>query len=61
MKAYVLILLFFLSSFSVRADSMFSGFFDKSITESALWKTLKDPTLREKAIVEIKKKIFRNM
>lgn len=57
MKAYVLILLFFLSSFSVRADSMFSGFFDKSITESALWKTLKDPTLREKAIVEIKKDI----
>lgn len=36
---------------------MFSGFFDKSITESALWKTLKDPTLREKAIVEIKKDI----
>jgi Na+/phosphate symporter len=57
MKAYILILLFFLSSFSVQADSMFSGFFDKSITESALWKTLKDPTLREKAIVEIKKDI----
>jgi hypothetical protein len=36
---------------------MFSGIFDKSITESALWKTLKDPTLREKAIVEIKKDI----
>lgn len=41
----------------VYSESMFSGFFDKSITESALWKTLKDPTLREKAIVEIKKDI----
>lgn len=41
----------------VYSESMFSGFFDKSITESALWKTLKDPTLREKAVVEIKKDI----
>ncbi len=52
--------IFFISlllSQTIYSDSMFSGIFDKSITESALWKTLKDPTLREKAIVEIKKDI----
>ena len=51
------LLLIVLLSSPIFSDSMFSGFFDKSITESALWKTLKDPMLREKAIVEIKKDI----
>lgn len=51
------LLLITLLSSPIFSDSMFSGFFDKSITESALWKTLKDPMLREKAIVEIKKDI----
>ena len=56
-KTYILPLFIIFFSNPIFSESMFSGIFDKSITESALWKTLKDPTLREKTIVEIKKDI----
>ncbi|MBK8398120.1 MAG: hypothetical protein IPL26_23130 [Leptospiraceae bacterium] len=56
-KSLLIFLIFLLFSYPVFSESMFSGIFDKGITESALWKTLKDPMLREKMIVEIKKDI----
>ncbi len=56
-KYFSIIFILSFLTFPIYSESMFSGIFDKSITESTLWKTLKDPTLREKAIVEIKKDI----
>lgn len=56
-KQNIICILFVLLSYSISAESMFSGMFDKGFTESVLWKTLKDPALRDKTIAEIKKDI----
>jgi len=56
-KQNILCILFVFISYSISAESMFSGMFDKNFTDSVLWKTLKDPTLRDKTIAEIKKDI----
>ena len=56
-KTSICILVFLFLFSNVYSESFFTGFFDTGITESALWKTLKDPSLREKAIQEIKKDI----
>lgn len=55
MKFFLFVYLLFFSFYSpIFTQSIFS-YFDQDLSETVLWKTLKDPLLREKLVAEMKK------